>query len=102
MIVTGVPAYASAPAAGPITVSAGVAIANAPLVLLSATGSVTVSARRRHAASGPVTTQAKLPVFGAAAASVSNVPPPSRLSSTTTDAPLGKLVDQVIASDVPA
>ena len=84
MIVTGVPAYASAPAAGPVTVSDGVAIANAPLVPLAATGSVTVTRATRPRESGPVATQAKLPVLGAAAASVSNVLPPSRLSSTTT------------------
>ena len=87
--------------AGPVTVSDGVVIANAPLVPLATTGSVTVTRATAAAVSGPVTTQAKLPVFGAAAASVSNVPPPSRLTSTTTDA-AGTFVDHVIGAVMPA
>ena len=102
VIVTGVPAYASVPAAGPVTVSDGVAIANVPLVPLSAKGSVAVTRTMTAAESGPVTTQAKLPVLGAAAARVSNVLPPSRLSSMRTGEAAGKFVDQVIASGVPA
>ena len=99
--VTGVPAYATVPVAGPVTVSDGVVIANAPLVPLATTGSVTVTRATAAAVSGPVTTQAKLPVFGTAAASVSNVPPPSRLTSTTTDA-AGTFVDHVIGAVMPA
>ena len=102
VIVTGVPAYASVPADGPVTVSAGVAIANAPLVLLSATGSGHRHPGEDDRRVGPETTQAKLPVLGAAAASVSNVRPPSRLNSTMTGELPGRFVDQVIASGVPA
>ena len=87
--------------AGPVTASAGMTMPNAPLTPLAVTGPFAVTRTVALAVSGPVTVQARLPLFGAADASVSNVPPPSRLSSTSTVALAGRLSVQVIASDVP-
>src|SRR3954470_24880518 len=90
-----------APGAGPVTARTGVTTPKAPLAPLAVVGPVAVRRTRAAAVSGPVTVQVKLPVLGAAAASVSNEPPPSRLSSTSTVALGGRLSVQAMASDVP-
>ena len=59
--------------AGLVTISAGVTMPNAPLAPLAVAGPFAVTRIFAFAVSGPVATQARLPVFGAAAASVSNV-----------------------------
>src|SRR4051812_8834131 len=74
---------------------------NAALAPVAVAGPVAVRRTSAAIVSGPVTVHAKLPVFGAAAASVSNEPPPSRLSSTSTVALGGKLPVHETASDVP-
>ena len=101
LIVTGVPTYATASAAGPVTVSDGVAIANVPLLPLADAGLLAATRTTTALESGPVAIQAKLPVLGAAAARISNVLPPSRLSSMLTE-DAGKFVDHVIATGSPA
>src|SRR5262249_49877578 len=102
VMVCAVPTRHDAPAAGAVTASAGVTIPNTPLAPLAAAGSLVLTRTRAGAVAGPLTVQAKLPVLGAAAANVSKVAPPSRLSSTTIDALGGRFVDHVTACALPA
>ena len=96
------PAYQVVAAVGPVTDRAGVTTANAPLAPLAKGGPFRVTRTSAAAASGPVAVQTKLPVLGAAAASISNEAPPSRLSSMSAVATPGMLCDQLIVAGVPA
>jgi hypothetical protein len=85
-----------------VTDTDGTAIANTPLVPAAVAGPLTVTRTIAAPVDGPVATHAKLPVLGTPAATVSNVAAPSRLKSTLTCDPAGKLLDHVIATGVPA
>ena len=96
-IVVDVPASKLAPAAGAVTVAIGVTMANAPLVALADAGPLSVTRTRAAAVAGPVTVQAKLPVFGAADGQRLKLEPSSRLSSTSAIVEAGRFLDQAIA-----
>ena len=86
VIASGVPRNNVDPAAGLVMATAG--WNSLKLLLTAVTVSkplmVRVTRRRASSALGPGTDPLKLPVFGIEATMVSNVAPPSRLSSTLT------------------
>src|SRR5262245_54321321 len=89
--------YQVAPPPGARTVSVGVVVIAKLMMPLASTGPLEVTRTRAVPVVGPVTFQAKLPLvplmllMGAASASVSYEPPPSRLNSTRTVSLAGKL-----------
>src|SRR5438477_225988 len=86
---------------GQLAPAVGAVIANAAPRPVVGTGWFPVTRTTAAPAAGPVAVQAKLPVLGAAAASVSKLVPPSRLNSTSIVASDGKLSVQVIVWGVP-
>ncbi len=96
VIVCAVPISQLAPADGPVTFSAGITMAKAAPRPLVGNGSFPVTRTTAEVVAAPATVQAKLPVLGAAAASVSKVSPPSRLNSMSIVASAGRLSVQVI------
>ena len=101
VIVCAVPIVQLAPAAGDVTDSDGLPIVNVPLVPTAGTLPFAVTRTTAALVAGPVAVHARLPVAGAADASVVQLAPPSRLSSTRTVVPAGRLLDQEIVRAVP-
>ena len=93
VIVCAVPIVQLAPAAGDVTDSDGLPMVNAPLVPTAGTPPFAVTRTSAALVAGPVAVHARLPLAGAADASVVQVAPPSRLSSTRTVVPAGRLLE---------
>ena len=70
VIARAVPTVQLAPVVGAVIASVGLTIANPPLVPLAGTAPFAVTRTIAAVAAGPVAVQAKLPLFGADAASV--------------------------------
>ena len=101
MIVYGVPIVQLAPAAGDVRDSAGLPMANAPLVATAGTLPFAVTRTIAALVAGPLAVQARLPLAGAADASDVQVAPASRLSATLTVVPAARLLVHEIVRAVP-